>query len=477
MKKNSASKINNRNLVLVIGFLFFFAYFFLAIWYYKERTLFADTANFLFQMINLNSFFIAAERWSEIIIQLFPLAVIKSDGSLPNILLAYSFSSAFFHFLVFLLITFVLRNYKASILLLITLTLTVRHTFYAANSEFSHGLSCCILFFALMEKVLEKNVRSQPRDIFAALFTIIVCVFFHPLLAAPLMYVLVHVSIAQKAYFSKSSMLIFIGIVLVFGLKFLSIEDNSYENTQIPTLNTIVMGLLNFTDLQSFIYFKEFVFNEFGFVLLVVIISISAGIYQKHYVLTVLFILAGLLYTLAILLAYHYGESPYLYQQRFVLYGFIIAIYMGGLLKSAQQEKVFNYLSLAIIFISLFQIYNYHEIPSKRISYVDKLMGQEKSLNHNDKFILKRKDFLWDVAWLTWSLPCESILISSLKGKNETKTICVDISKEQNLSLQAQGGKFYITSSKLMNFSDLNKNYFNLKEETPYRVIVVNGKN
>ena len=91
-------------------------------------------------------------------------------------------------------------------------------------------------------------------------------------------------------------------------------------------------------------------------------------------------------------------------------------------------------------------------------------MGQEKSLNHNDKFILKRKDFLWDVAWLTWSLPCESILISSLKGKNETKTICVDISKEQNLSLQAQGGKFYITSSKLMNFSDLNKNYFRPEE-------------
>ena len=96
-------------------------------------------------MIQTKSYFLALGRWGAFFIESIPLVLIKNGFSLSAILISYSCSTVLFHMVIFLTIVLILKQYRSGLVLLISLTLTYRHTFLFGCLRFVFGIiSMCI---------------------------------------------------------------------------------------------------------------------------------------------------------------------------------------------------------------------------------------------------------------------------------------------------------------------------------------------
>src|SRR5207249_4936463 len=107
------------------------------------------------------AFDIELNRWGSVLSQALPLIFLKAGCSLQTFLRTYSVSFILIYYIIFLLITLVLKNERAGIALMLTLCLAFRHAFYYSTAELYQGMAWCVLIWALISKMKEDIIRNR----------------------------------------------------------------------------------------------------------------------------------------------------------------------------------------------------------------------------------------------------------------------------------------------------------------------------
>ena len=456
--------------IKIIGHAFFVVYLFLAFVFYKERTIFIDCADFSFDLIQSNNFVLPHGRWSSFFTQIIPLLAIKLGGSLELVLKSYSLSIALFYYVVFLIVAYAFKNNNKLIALyLLTLCLTVRNTFYFSIAELLQGLALCVIVYGLAKQLTIKEEKRKWLKTALIVILSATLYYFHQLMLFAIVFALLAIIINKKAYANKHLLIAFVLTNIWFGAKILLLSSGGYEGQKMPDLETFIQQVPNIFSLPSFKYFFNFLKAEIWYAIILMFGSIVVLWRRKKQLLAIFFLLYFISYLVLIVITYHKGESPNMYELYYVLFGFFIGVALDVVIEKIDRRIVF-YSFLTILIFSVNRMYLAHEKPSMRITFLEKLV--EKGREHSErKYVLNVNDFPWNYAWVTWAVPIETVLISSLDNK---ETITCFVSKEpSNLKLNVVRGKI-LSPPWLryeMNTTTLKKSYFSLPTNTPYRML------
>jgi len=470
MEKLKTYWLNNKLFLTtqIFGHSFFIFYFLLALIYYKERTIFIDTADFSFELIQSKGFVMPFGRWGSVFTQALPLVILNLGGGLALFLKTYSLSIALFYYVIYLIISFVFKNNRLVIIYLLTLCLTYRNTFYFSISELSQSLALCVLLYGLfINLTIEESKNKWGKTIVAAII-IISLYYFHQLIVVAIFFALLTAVILKKAYKNKHLISIFVFTLLWFGAKIFLLPKNGYEGQKIPDLNVFKEQLPRLFELPSFNYFIEFARIEMWFSLLAIFICFILLAMKKRFLLIVFFLFYSLAYLVLIVITYYLGESPNMYEQYYILFGFFIAIIIDSTINKPIKLTHLVLIILPLLLLSSNRMFLAHEKPSRRIFYLEKLVEQGRKYE-NRKYMTAPFDFPWDYSWVHWAIPQETILISSLENKKNTVVCFVPLNEEQAEQkvergrILAEGWLRYP-----MNVLDLDTNYFNLPLESKY---------
>lgn len=456
--------------VHLLGLLFFSFYGAFTLIFYKERTLSFDSAAFVFELVQTKSFFLPLGRWGSFFSQIIPLVFIKSGASLKTILMVYSFNFTLLYYLGFLIITLCFKNYRVALVYLLTLCLSYRNTFYFSASEFSQGLALVVVLYGLLIHAINHPLKTKQNIFLVLGFMLSVMLYyFHQLLIIPISVVFCLVFIENKAYKNWKLISVFFGTIIWYVFKVLSLPKNSYESSKIPTLDVFIEQTSNLFELPSYQYFLFFFQNQLIVTTTIFIISLFFLIIKKQLLSICLLITATFLYLFLIIITYYKGEGPNMYEQYYIVLGFFVALAVGAALKKQKTTPIILLVFALIISYSFYKIYKAHELPTKRLNYLTKLIEIGKKLP-NKKYIILPKDYLGVYAWANWAIPVETLLASSLKENKNSVTFYVPKNETEKVADKLPNGQLHAApwQKKLMNTKRLDSNYFKLPENTAY---------
>jgi hypothetical protein len=466
--KISWSSGNPKISIRLIGHIFFAFYFFLALLFFKERTIFIDCANFSFDLIQNKNFVFPLGRWASFFTQIIPLLALKWGVSLSFFLKTYSLSIALFYYVVFLIIAYAFKNNNKLIALyLLTMCLTVRNTFYFSIAELLQGLALCVLVYGLAKQLTQGTEKGKWMKTVIIIVLIASLYYFHQLMLFAIIFALLAIIINEKAYKNKQLITAFVFTNIWFGSKILLISSSGYEGKKMPDLQTLIHQIPYIFDLPSFAYFFRFAQLEMWYSIALMFGCLIVLFFRKKRLLATFFLVYFISYLVLIIITYCEGEAPNMYELYYILLGFFIAIIFDLTISNLNQKLVFITFLFVLVF-SGHKMYMAHENPSKRIFFLEQLV--EATKNHeNRKFILNRKDFPWSYAWVTWALPMETMLISSLEDKKNTIT-CVVAPNKGRLEKNLTPGELHLPPwlKSRVNIPLLDTNYFQLPFSSSY---------
>jgi hypothetical protein len=110
----------------------------------------------------------------------------------------------------------------------------------------------------------------------------------------------------------------------------------------------------------------------------------------------------------------------------------------------------------------LFQPLSFHSASAIFLSDHGRKMPEKK-------YVVDSRNFPWAFGWVSWSLPFETLLYSSLESKDSSVTVCISTPVTQYDSVKNWENIFLGPPWAITWFwtSDLDNNYFNLPS-TPY---------
>ena len=453
--------------VQIVGLAFFIFYAFLALIFYKERTLSFDSAAFSFQLIQTKTFFTPLHRWGSVFSQIIPLLAIKSGCSLDTFLKTYSLGFVLYYYIGFLIITLLFKNNRIAFIYLLTLCLTYRNTFYFSVSELSQGLVLVIVLYAMLTELQNEHSKNKRILFFCSFVLISILYFFHQLLIIPITFVFIYLMIKNKKYKNLQIWVLFGFTICWFGFRLMMLPENSYELVKIPDKQLFIKQIPNFFNLPSFKYLCQFFKTE------ILLVSIFFGVVQvlilikKKWLMFLLFFTYVFTYIVLITITYYRGESPNMYEQYYILFGFFIAFSLDSITQHILPPKIMIVI-LPLLIYGFYKIYDAHELPTKRLNYLTALVRQGQKIE-NKKYIIHADDFPWGYAWNGWELSVETLLLSSIESNQNSVTFYVPEEGEK-VELNLKRGNLHAPTWQkgIMNTNILDADYFYIPEKTNY---------
>ena len=138
--------------ISILGHLSFLILLVLSIVYAVERNLYADSAYYIFNIVNTGWFDIEHSRYSAFLTQLLPVAFVNMGLSLKMVLYAYSISFILLFYGIWLIINYALKDPYSGIALILLLVLPVRENFFKPVTELHQALAWSVLLFSWLNK-------------------------------------------------------------------------------------------------------------------------------------------------------------------------------------------------------------------------------------------------------------------------------------------------------------------------------------
>ncbi|MCB0379969.1 MAG: hypothetical protein KDD24_01850, partial [Flavobacteriales bacterium] len=149
--------------------------------------------------------------------------------------------------------------------------------------------------------------------------------------------------------------------------------------------------------------------------------------------------------------------------------GFIIAFMLNSTVLKTTKIKSITTTILLLIYGGYF-IYNAHIYPTKRVNYLT-LLSKNGNKYTNKKFIIHPDDFPWGYSWVRWALPAETLLVSSIKGPNNSIT-CYLAEYGEKIDVSSNNGQLLGANwmKHLLNANNLDSNYFKIPKNSNYLI-------
>ncbi len=462
--------LDEKKAALLFGHLFFLFLTWLSLEFFRERVTTSDGAYYSFLLIESGEPVVVHNRWSSYFVQLLPLLAIKMSLSLAAVLKIYSASLILFQYFFYLIIVFVLKDYRAVFALLLSLCLTFRGVFYFPVTELFMGFGAAILCWAVIKKMIAED-RPVVKNILVPviLLLFVFLTLFHPAFLVVIVFLLGYEMSKGKMKNIQLWGLLILGIAWnIARTKLFPLSE--YEADKMPSLAEIIDYIPKIKDFKSTNYFIHFVPN-FWTSGIVAALTIYLWIRAKRILPLVVMLLTVFGWLALILVIDRNGNSPNMIEYYYTLFGIFIALPFTDILFEKVKSRIYIPLLTVLFAINLLGIYNSGYIYRERVQYFDRLNNYVHQSGYSKGF-LAMVNFQWGIGWGTWAFPYETLLNSALAGPDSAVTIYItndmarldSINKDPELFL---GPDWCLLCSRT---NKLNPDYFKIKSGTYYKI-------
>lgn len=415
--------INPREPLFVAGCALLAFLVVMAAVFHVERTTGFDSAWQSFQMLLERVPRCEHQRYSTMATQMVPIVVLWCKGSLQGVLFTYSISLMALHLLVFAAFVFWVRDERAMLAVPLALVAMVGGSFYFGVSEVQQGITAPLFAWALFRKAL---AATRPGHAWAwgagAMVSVVWASFYHVVYALPIGYLLGLEVIARKGWLRPRYWMLLVCMMGAVVLRRWLVGLSDYERERMVDGAEFMQFASDLSALPSAEYMLD-ALPRFPAMLCLMGVCVLAALLRLRWLSLVWTGAWTMLTVLLILITDRATYSPYMYENLYPLLGIAWAAFAVDLSTGlARGRAVMNTALVVVLVLGAWQVWR------GRITYVDKVQyAQRISADLRDqgvrKAILSAHLIPWGYAQTHWTLPFETLLISSMAGPDSAVTV------------------------------------------------------
>lgn len=422
----------NRNLI-ILGYISLAFTFIMAWVYYQERVLFVDPGNQLLNMINNGTFDIFVNRKSQAINLVLPLLAIKAGLSLRALMVIYSLSYVIIYILCFVISVHGYKNIAAGISIAL-LPIVIRTAFGHSISETWLGMCYSAVFYAMINYYLSREHRTVKTYLLmyaTGCLLILINYYLHPVTLFSLLFAL-GFTLIQKKLYRQPHIYIFTAIILgMYIYKFLFTTDQ-YEDSFFAGVKKAPELLPHLTRLPLPDFMKIRFREIYIYPVIVLLAGLAGSLYQRKALLGGLTLLAFAGYLIIASLAFYKGEGNSMSESRLIPLLFFSLILLIEIFREMRNKWIMPAMLLLIMLITYTQLphymYSYH---TRRLNVYRKNLEYIKQFPEKKFLTFRSPDP--DPKINSWGGAIETLLMSSMDGKEHSRTIYYFMEKDTSL--------------------------------------------
>lgn len=410
-------KINEKTLVYISSI----ALIILSIYYYLERVTFSDSGAYLAHILADDGFAISMNsRFVGAISQLLPILAFKLHLSLKSILILYSVNYTLIAVLPAIISMHWFKETRTAWSILFFYTLMAGQLFYYPVTEYQQGL-CLFLFYIGLYEYSKRNTTSKVRLLIASILLIPTIIFSHPL-AVLVFFTWIALSLFDKDEFKKSIIIPIILAATSFVIKhmYFSIQYESERSDFKKIFQNFTFSDLFQRQGNSFI---QYLIQDYFLLIILLIITLYFVTKLKKGIVGFLISLALVAWWVLITTAYKNDRFSHYSEHLYQAIPFIIAWTFCKYSIPNINKSVSVIIISVIMLISLIKVNNGSFANTERIEWF------EKCFTEMDKMKCSKAVYSYSSlpdqkeCYAIWTIPYESVIISSVKDKRNCKYI------------------------------------------------------
>lgn len=442
----------------------------MAVFFYKERTIFVDIAYHLFCILKDNSFAIQNFRFGSIVTQSAPLLSAYLGLPLNTILIVYSTWFAVYYFICYVVCGSLLRQYELALVLLMANILFVTDTFYWIQSELPQGLAFMIVVFSLLRRS-EHNISNVASGIFI-LIGLVATAFFHPLLLFPFLFVTGYHLIGKKFFSISNKQLL--AVILLYGIALVLktfVFATPYDHSSFGSLKNLVTLFPDYLNIPTNKYFLSNILTQYYWIPITTIVILIFYAVQKQWLKAALFFTSVAGYILLINISYAHVPARELFyvENLYLPLGIIIAVPLVFELipNLYNKSKLLPVVLLSAIIISgAIRIYSAHTPFTNRLNWERSFLAKYR----NEKLLIDATRVPSDTLLMTWGTAFEFWLLSTIEYGNSASIIITDSMHTREWA--AKKTHHFIDQWHVTPYSELPEQYFRFTDSaSAYKVV------
>lgn len=444
------------------GYAAFFVLLLFSILFHLERACYADIAFQVFEIINTKNVAYQLDRFGAVLIQVFPLVAVLLELPLKYVLLGYSAALVAQNFFFFWLLHKVLRQKEIALALALFNVLLVTETFFWATNEVKQGFSFSILFAGIIRSFPLENFQGVRRfGLLLLYFTILtITLFLHPVVVAAAIFVVAYTAVHSGKYFSKTTLASAGIIAIILGGKYLFLPVASYDAEQLSLRENFISYFPHYFALPSFENFLRWCIKDWYLYALLVFAVHGYYLWKREWLKLALQVAFTAGFLLIVNVTHPHTEKVFIECYYQALAVFILFPFVFELLPALRGRSVLILLS-AIFFLRLNTIFHTQHKYRNRLNQVREVLASTPG-----KFVLPLEAYPAQSGMMTWGIPYESVLLTSLQSPDSCRSFAV----LRDISTVQRGERLVYTVFGKVDYANLNPVYFRPKAQ-PYRII------
>lgn len=461
---------------VVFGVLLVFA----VVWAYA-RVFYIDSAYQLFDIINTGTFSVNDGRYAMVISQLLPLLCLKLHLPLPVIAVAYSLSFVLLAYICYLLVQYVLKDGRTALAMLCVF-LCMRQTFMHCISETFQLMFFAFLLYALVAcRRIRSSVFSRAAYLLSLLAVSACCVFIHPVALFFLAFILLYVWI-DEGFHLRWELLFFSGIsILLVALKFTMPSAGGHDATFLLPLPELLAKLPDILHFGSLKFFVEHFFDFYYFPVLCFFWTSVDYIRHRKVWKALFYIGFNLCFFFITLWIYYAGDGPIGMERSFLPLVFFTGLPFVREVLPECRPRTCRMVSIVLVLLlvhSFVRIGMKVEDYEQRLQRMDQILSEAREQGVYKVFVEKELSEALGIGY-NWGAGIESLMYSSvMHGRENCGNLFVyDRLEELKIYEFTTTDRYaFVPWWIYLKLSDINTEYFPLKESPFYLLRVIGGR-
>ncbi|MGB3798397.1 MAG: hypothetical protein WA952_01210 [Lewinella sp.] len=440
-----------------------------ASYWYLERTLWVDPSFIVFEVMYEQHPIISEHRYGAFITQMWPLLAHQLNLPLRIILWVYSVSFYAFYTAVLLLVGWRWKQYALGVLLLLYLTVLVSDSYFWPNNEVHQGIGWMVLALGWYNHLMEGGEVSWWKHILAGILMIL-SLLTHVLVAAPFAFLWVYQIVREGRGLTRTVLTYSALLLAGVGLRYYLSQDSWYDGYKLE-------GVQNLTVPSFFAAFGNgharqataLLWPDYVGALVLLLTGLCYLLWRGGYLRAIITVGACLLYAGLVLVTYPapFGrELLFYYESEWQGLAIIAATpFCLDLLLRWRRAYWGAALLVLICLVRLDHIRQSAAYFDLRLENL-RVLTEELPQRGYHKVLWEGSAELTPYFGLTWGLPGETLLSSSLDSKHATLTLkAIDGSEPDG----ENPGNVFRGDFRDVPVSRIDSAYFRLDSLQPYR--------
>jgi hypothetical protein len=382
----------------------------------SERVAFSDSAYYLFQMTQNQTWALELHRYSAFIPQTPALLAIWAELPLIWVVQAFSLGYILLFVSIYYIITYYYKCPEAGMTLLLAFVLFIQKSFFHTVTETHQAIAYALGLYAALGYTRNK---APWKLIAIASIWILLGFFSHPVSLFLNVFVIAWRTHDTRSWKKVWPWLLIASLGIMYGLKVMFTDSNSYEGNLFDQIKSAPALLPKLFSLPMISFVKDNLIGFYAWYLFIAASVLFCWLWKKDFYSILACFGAGLIFLIISLITYNQGNSPIMLEKNFMPY----ALFLGlPFIKEClvREDSIFPkslryQLWGVLIFAGFTGLYSTAQWASSRTHWIDNMLTQARARGTEQHYIIERKQLPAEIIHVDWALAPETLILSSLK--------------------------------------------------------------